>query len=298
MSEPIFQHIYLNNEESYNILKVRRPYFVVPWHFHPEFELMYIHKGEGTRFVGDHIENFVPGDLVLVGSNLPHCWKSSRHHHESKTNGTQKAVAEARVLLFKESCFGERFFDIAEFSHIKELFVRAQQGIYFYGKTRKQVVELIHKAYTQSGVKRFLLFIDILHELACSRDYKSLCSVGYKSISYSTDMLRLNKVFDFLMDNYTEPIKLEDAAAEAYMSPTAFCRYFKAHTNKTFIYFLNELRIGFAKELLIADEINVSDIYLSCGFQNASNFYEQFKKIVGCSPLQFRKQHEEKSIYW
>lgn len=290
MSEPLFQHIYLKEDQSYNILKVDRPYFIVPWHLHPEIEIMSIVKGEGSRFIGDSIENFGPGDLVIVGSNIPHCWKSSLRHHES--NPVYKA--EARVILFRKECFGDEFFKTFEMKNVREMFTRARRGILFTGKTSAQVSEKISKAYTEKSVKRFISFIDILNDLAESSEYKLLSSIGYKPDLFESDVQRLNKVFDFLILNFNEPLSLNDIASRAYMSPTAFCRYFKSHTNKTVISFLNEIRVGYAKKLLIENERNIGDIHFLCGFYNASNFYEQFKKIARCSPLQYRKQHENK----
>lgn len=288
MSRPLFQHIYLPDKETYNVLKVERPYFVVPWHLHPEIEIMSIVKGEGSRFVGDSIENFEAGDLVIVGSDLPHCWKNGPAHYEPNA----VCRAEARVILFREESFGKDFFNMSELKNIKEMFRLAQRGISFNGGTATYISEKINKAYEQSGVKRFISFVDILNELAESKEYKLLSSSGYKPLIFASDMQRINKIVDYLMENFQKPIKLEDIAAHAYMSPTAFCRYFKAHTHKTVIRFLNELRVGFAKKLLIDNEKNISDIHYICGFHNASNFYEQFKKIAGCTPLHFRKQHE------
>lgn len=290
MSEPIFQHIYLNDDESYNILKVDRPFFVVPWHVHPEIEIMSIVDGEGSRFVGDHIENFTAGDLVVVGSNLPHCWKNGPCHYEQDS----ASRAKARVILFREESFGHGFFSIKELKNIREMFRRAQQGICFKGRTAANAAEKILNAYEQGGAKRFISFVDILNDLAESKEYKLLTSEGYRPPLFTSDMQRLNKVVDHLMENFQKPIKLDDVASLAYMSPTAFCRYFKNHTNKTVFRFLNELRVGFAKKLLLEDKDNISDIHYICGFHNASNFYEQFKKIAGCSPLQFRKQYKNR----
>lgn len=286
----LFQHINLEDEQSFNILKVNRPYFIVPWHLHPEIEIMLIVKGTGSRFVGDSFENFEPGDLVMVGSYLPHCWKNSLKHYQQDSSGK----ADARVILFKQECFGEKFFKISELKNIKNLFIRAQRGVLFTGKTNISVSKKIIKAYSQKNYKRFISFIDILNDLAESTEYRLLSGTNYKPDLYKSDVNRLNKVLDFLSLNYHEPLRLEDIAAQAYMSPNAFCRYFKSHTNKTVINFLNELRIGYAKKLLLQNKKNISDIYSLCGFYNASNFYEQFRKITHCSPLQFRKQHEQK----
>jgi AraC-like DNA-binding protein len=175
---------------------------------------------------------------------------------------------------------------------VKDMLARAQRGISFSGKSAASVSQKISKAYNQHGVRRFIAFIDILNDLAEISEYRHLSSVDYKPTILADDMNRLNKVIDFLTKNFQRPLSLEQIAAEAFMSPTAFCRYFKEHTNKTVIRFVNELRVGHAKKLLTHDRSNVSDIHYDCGFPNASNFYEQFNKIAGCSPLKFRKQQE------
>jgi AraC-like DNA-binding protein len=288
MTEPLFQHIYLNNNQSYNLLKVDRPYFIVPWHFHPEIEIMSVIKGEGTRFVGDHIGNFGPGDLVMVGANIRHCWKNGPMHHE----GNPRCRAKAHVILFRENSFGKDFFKTSELVKIHELLERAGRGVRFTGKTQRIVSEKIMHAYAQRGVKRFIAFIDILDQLAESKEYTLLSGSYPKTGPVASDMQRLNQVLDFMMKNFKQPVKLEEIAAQACMSPTAFCRYFKAHTNKTVINFLNELRIGFAKKQIMEELQNINEICYSSGFNNVSNFYEQFKKVVGCSPLQFRKMHK------
>jgi len=293
INEPLFQHIYLKEKETYNLLKVDRPYFIVPWHLHPEIEIMSITGGQGTRFVGDSVENFNEGDLVIVGSNLPHCWKSGPSHYAEDA----KCHAKAHVILFGENCFGEQFFKLSELKGIKGILEKAKRGVCVTGKTRKIVSEKIALAYQENGVDRFISFINILNILANTTDYRLLVSTGYSTNLIDSDMLRLNKVFDYLTLNFAKQVRLEDVASQACMSPTAFCRYFKSHTNKSVIHFLNELRVGHANKLLIESNENIGNIHYKCGFRNASNFYEQFRKIASCSPLEFRKKHQAKELF-
>ncbi len=290
MHEPLFQRIHVAEDQSYNILKVDRPYFVVPWHFHPEIELLLIVGGEGTRFVGDSIDRFGPGDLVLVGSNLSHVWKNGTRHYADEA----PLRAKARVILFRDDCFGEPFFKTPEMQPIQTLFGRARRGIHFYGKTQQSVADKIFKAHSQQGAKRLMTFLDILHDLAHSQHCTALSSLSYTQSMEAGDMVRLNKVLDFMLAQFLNPLRLEDVAEQANMSPTAFCRYFKSRTNKTVVGFINELRIGYAHKLLIETPAKVGDICFDCGFNNVSNFYEQFQLITGRSPAQYRKDHQEK----
>jgi AraC-like DNA-binding protein len=292
MKKPLFQKIHLTENKSFNILKVDRPYFIVPWHFHPEIEIMLITNGTGTRFVGDSIEGFAPYDLVMVGSNLVHVWKNSHQHYEESSN----LLAEARVILFREDCFGKDFFNIPEMSAIKNLLVRAGRGLKFFGKTRLSVTKKIIAAYEQSEFDRFLSLIELLHELSQSEEYSMLSSIGYVQQVQASDLYHLNIILDYLIKNFRQEIKLEQIASLANMSPTAFCRYFKSRTNKTLIQFINELRIGYAKKMLVESRDNISTICFEAGFHNISNFYDHFNKITGKLPSQFRKEHHNKII--
>ncbi|GAB2595236.1 AraC family transcriptional regulator [Spirosoma areae] len=292
MHEPLFQRIHVDENQSYNVLKVDRPYFVVPWHFHPEIELMLVVEGEGTRFVGDSIDRFGPGDLVLVGANLSHVWKNGPAHYQEPSAARPSGVrARARVILFRDDCFGEPFFKTPEMQPVQALFQRAQRGIHFYGKTQQVVAEKIFNAHSQQGTRRLLTFLDILHDLTESQENTLLSTLSYTQSMDAGDMARLNMVLNFLMQSFRNPLRLEEVAAQANMSPTAFCRYFKSRTNKTVVGFINELRVGYAHKLLIETSAKVGDICFDCGFNNLSNFYEQFQAITGRSPAQYRNEH-------
>lgn len=292
MHEPLFQKIHLTENRSFNILKVDRPHFVVPWHFHPEIEIMLVLKGKGTRFVGDSIEHFEPYDLVMIGANLAHVWKNSHEHYTD----TPACVAEARVILFQESCFGNNFFSVPEMNAVSDLLQRASKGICFEGKSRERMADLIMQSYHKQGAEQFIALMAILHELSITKEYRYLCSAGYSQNVQAADLVRLNGVIDFLMKNFRNAIRLEDVAAIANMSVTAFCRYFKSRTHKTVIQFINELRIGYAHKLLVETQLNVDQVCYECGFNNVSNFYEQFQKITLRSPHKFRKEHSEKAV--
>lgn len=292
MHEPLFQRIHVAENQSYTVLRVDRPYFVVPWHFHPEIELMMVVEGEGTRFVGDSIDRFGPGDLVLVGANLSHVWKNGATHY-AEPSGIR---AKARVILFRDDCFGDSFFKTPEMQPVRALFQRAERGIFFYGETQQAVAEKISNAHSQQGIRRLLTFLDILHDLANSEEYRLLSTLSYTQSMGAGDIARLNTVLNFLVTEFRNPLRLEEVAAQANMSPTAFCRYFKSRTNKTVVGFINELRVGHAHKLLLETPAKVADISFACGYNNQSNFYEQFQLITGRSPAQYRKEHLKKQM--
>lgn len=292
MQKPLFQKINLTVNKSFNILKVDRPYFIVPWHFHPEVEIMLIMKGTGTRFIADSIEEFEPYDLVMVGANLAHVWKNCHQHYEESSY----LRAEARVILFREDCFGKDFFDIAEIEGIKNLLIRAGRGIKFFGDTKSVIASKIIAAFEQNELDRFISLIQILHELSLSKEYSILSSIGYVQQIQASDLYHLNLILDYLIKNFRKEIKLDQISKLANMSPSAFCRYFKSRTNKTLIQFINELRIGYANRKLLETRDNISTICFESGFNNISNFYDHFYKITGKHPSQFREEHHNKII--
>lgn len=287
MNGPLYQKIHLKDSKSFNVLKVDRPFFIVPWHVHPEVEIMLVTSGHGTRFVGDSIESFKPYDLVMVGSNVPHVWKNGHEHYEEGSG----LLAEAHVILLKLDCFGKDFFNIPEMKAVKELFVKAERGLKFEGKTKERIAEKIISAYAYEGIGQFLCLMEILDELSGSKEYSFLSSVGYNQNVKVNDLRPLDNVIDFIMKNFRKEITLTQVAHVANMAPTAFCRYFKARTNKTVVQFINELRIGYARKLLMETRTNVEQICFESGFNNVSNFYEQFRKITGKSPFKYRKEH-------
>jgi AraC-like DNA-binding protein len=271
---------------------VDRPYFIVPWHFHPEIEIMLIINGEGTRFVGDSIEEFRPNDLVVVGSNLTHVWKNNLDHYKVSS----KLRAEARVILFREECFGRSFFNIAEMEKIHDMLTKAARGLKFFGNTAFSVKNKILTSYEQNEIGRFTALIHILDELSQSKEYSTLSSIGYVQKVQTSDLKHLNTILDYLLNNFKNEIKLEEVSKLANMSPTAFCRYFKSHTNKTLIQFTNELRVGYAKKQLVESNDTISTICFESGFNNISNFYDHFYKLTGKQPSQFRDAHDNKLI--
>lgn len=290
MKSPRFIKIHFPENKPFDIVKVVRPYFVVPWHFHPEIEIMLITQGSGTRFVGDSIESFEPLDLAMIGPNLAHVWKNGQPHF------TQRAaqLAEATYIVFRLDSFGKDFFNLPELASIKALIERSQSGLKFHGATRLAVAEQILAAHHETGVAQFLMLLEILRNLAKSDESTTLCSATYRQRVDASDLHRLDSVLDYLMMNYRNEVKLEEVANIANMSLTAFCRYFKDRTNKTVIQFLNEIRIEHAHKMLTETTNTVEQISTDCGFKNVSNFYQQFQKITGKSPLKFRKEHKER----
>lgn len=274
--------------EAFRIMRVNEPYFFPSWHFHPEYEIMLVEHGTGVRFVGDSVERFQTGDLVFYGSNIPHLYRSDREYYQL----TPGLISRATVVYFKEDFLGQSFLDLPGITAVKRLFALSKRGIRFKGKARNELRKHILQLDEQKdGISRVIDLLTILRLMVSAHEYDLLSSGAFIKYVDEEDCERMNNVYQFIMDNHTRNPSLEEVAKVAHMSETAFCRYFKTHTNKTYTQFLNEVKIGNACKLLVDNEMSVSQICFEVGFNNFPHFNNQFKKITGLTPSQYQRRH-------
>ena len=285
--KPVLEKLTLEPKYSFVVLNDILPYYPTPWHYHPEYELVLVVKSTGQRIVGDNIENFVDGDLVLIGPNLPHVYNNDSQYYEGK----EELTAEAIVIHFTEESFGKGLFKLPEMTLIKQLFKKSQCGLKFKGKTRKVITSKMRNILASSGSSRIIELLSILEILSLSSEYQLLSSPGFILKNNSSGAERITKVHEYILRNFSKDISLEDVAGIANMAPNSFCRLFKSCTRKTFSTFLNEIRIGYACKLISEGKQNIAEICYSSGFNNLSNFNRQFKKITQKSPLQYKKNY-------
>lgn len=279
-------------EHSFSVVKDDSDYFYKEFHYHPEIELSLILKGEGTRFVGDNIERFSEGDLVLLGPNLPHVWRSDIKEGQKNKIGDSSSI----VINFAPGFLGEHFFDTPEFLTVKELLERSSGGIRLSGKIRDEVDKRMRKMLSVSYAERLIMLLDILRKISLSKELKILSSQNILNAYLPTDSERIRKVHQYIIKHFKDHIRLEDVAEAASMSPTAFCRYFRKRTRKTFSSFLTEVRIGYACQILMEKKIKVQQACYESGFSNLSNFNKQFKAVMQVSPSEFLRGHPNFSI--
>lgn len=275
---PIDSHIHYYIEDL--------PHFIVPWHYHPAIEIMYITRGIGTRFVGDCIEQYEEGDVCMIGPNLPHEWRNDDAYFD-KESGLR---ATCICLFFKREIFDPNFIRLPEMNNIRDLIERSRRGLKFTGKSKLEITRFIRSSVNDVGVRKVTNLLTLLELMATSTEYELLASVGFTNSVNSEDFERFNKVYKFLVKNFATSIRLEEVSTLVGLTPTAFCRYFKGRTKKTFVEYLNEMRIGYSKKLLLENKMKISTISGEVGFPNLSNFISQFKKVTGMSPSQFQKQ--------
>jgi AraC-like DNA-binding protein len=287
--KPVFLKVSNSLETSIDIRHEIAPYFKNPWHFHPELELTLILESSGTHFIGNSISAFYKNELTLTGPNLPHFWRCDPIYYQK---GHLKA--EAIIVRFSECFLGKGFFFLPEMHHVNNLFKISRRGLKIFGDTKERTAQIMGDMMQMDGAGRIIALLQILNLLASSSEYKTLSSIGFAQTYETSDIERINDVYTYLMENFTHPIELKDAASVANMNPAAFCRYFKTKTGKTFTQFLQEFRIGHACKILIEGKFNVSQVCYESGFQNQSYFIKQFKKITQQTPLQYQNQHNNR----
>lgn len=263
----------------------RYPHFLKIWHYHPELELVIIMESTGTRFVGDSIEKFNKGEVVLLGKNLPHMWLNDPDYFEENSG----LNADALCLHFKEDFLGNEFLGLEVTDHILQLFKMANRGIKFLDLDFSIEAQIKSIGEALNEFSGLLLLLKLLDRLARHKKIELLTSEVYSvsNFSESTD-----KTQEFIFNNFNRPIQLSEVAAIAKMNPSAFSRYFKRIHRKTFSKYLIEMRVGYACKLLMENKSTISSICYESGFNNISNFNKQFRRIMEMTPSDYIKKHK------
>lgn len=249
------------------------------FHFHNEYEIALIIKSSGKRIVGDNIEDFTDGDLVLMGPHLPHI---------SYNNYVETPEVHALVIYFNPDWLTDTYINSSDLTDFRKLLEDMNRGIKIIGRTKKKVTESMVKLKKSSGLERVIIILKILEIISRSKEYEYLASEGYANSYSKKDVKRIDEVYKYVMKNFTDNIMLEDIAAIANMTPTAFCKFFKNKTQKTFSNFVNEVRIGYACKLLCDENLSISQICFKCGFNNLTNFIKNFKRFAKMIPSEYK----------
>jgi AraC-like DNA-binding protein len=271
---------------SFSVRQDLVPYINNRWHYHAEVELIHFKKGCGTQFIGDSIRPFKDGDVLLVGSNLPHYWRFADSYFEEEAN----EKADVRVAHFCENFWGSQFLQLPENIHIRGLLDRAKRGLQITGKTRQKVGELLEALLQTDNNYRIILLMEALNLIAGSNQSETLASIGFKQDIVDNDKDRINAIYEYSIKNFKRTIQLEEIASVANISPNSFCRYFKSRTRKTYSQFLIEIRVGHACKLLIENKMSIKQLCYESGFNNFTSFHKYFKLITNKSPLTYQKE--------
>jgi AraC-like DNA-binding protein len=278
---PEFLDRSVDHDKSVSVTRYYNKPLVNIWHYHEQLELVCIIESSGTRFIGDNIQKYEAGDIILIGKNLPHMWQE-----ESPVDSTSSSDV---VAIHLGSSFTKSdLLSLPEYSNIKRLLDLSAQGIAFHNA--HYLLDKIGRLEKLEGFQQFILVTEILNDLGSSKDFKLLTSQGFVEKLNDQKKGRLQLVHDYVMNNFRKEIGLVSAANVANMNPSSFSRYFKQAYGNTFSEYVNEIRVGYACKLLLEDDISVTQTCFQSGFNNISNFNKQFKKLRNLSPKEYRNR--------
>jgi len=273
--------------ESFVVSRYDHQWFERSLHYHSEYEILLITRGFGTRIIGDHTSAFREGDLVLLGGNIPHAWFSDPVFFEPGSALRSQSI----YIHFDRAIFGNRFISLPEMQHIHQLLDRARYGLKFSEEGSALLISAMEKITHCSGVDRLLVLIEIL-DLFYKGAYSALISESFYNSALMTKTVRLKKVHEYVMNNYANEISVRAAADTAGMNVSAFCRYFKQMTGRTFSRYVREIRVDYAQQLLINTNLASGEICFECGFGSVAYFNKCFKSICRKSPLEYRSAYK------
>lgn len=253
------------------------------WHYHEEYELIYIMSGEGIRIVGENLSNFRPPQLALVGPWLPHLWKNVE---------SEEGMVDIIIIKFTSSFNGQNLFDIPEFFQISKLLKQSKRGILFNTDTINKVNNLLIKLPETEGAERLINFMHILNILSQSEDSEILTFSDFFLPSSVEGENRLSKIINYISDNFYEQVSIEELASVAAMTPSSLCRFFKNRTNKTIFQFINEFRVGKACQMLISGNQTIAEICFDSGFNSLTSFNRVFKDFKKLTPSQYKQKYQ------
>lgn len=279
--KPHHEIMQMTAHDSFLVFDRIKEVFDFPMHYHPEIELNYISGGKGVRrVVGDNLEEIDDKELVLVGPNLHHCWEQH--------NAVKKQMREI-TIQFSNNLFETSFLSRAILRPIKDMFFRANHGIAFSCEACLQVEPRILGLSKMDGIDYFLEIFSILYDLSISRNQRILSTSTVEPDKFEHNQ-KLNILSDYVRKNYDSKISISDVCELLNMSNGTFNRFIKKNTGRTFVDYLNDLRIGFATRLLIEKDRSISEIAYLCGFNNIANFNRRFKKNKGCTPTEYKRE--------
>ncbi|MEN8202300.1 MAG: AraC family transcriptional regulator [Bacteroidota bacterium] len=280
--DPIFEKVPLV-DSSFLIKEEAFPHYEIPWHVHPEYELAYVTRVSGIRYIGDSTTEVDGDDLILLGPNLPHAWISRARH---KRVETVKQV----IVQFSKDFLGRNLWLKPEFQHIAQLLNRAQKGLGIQGDSREMISRKMLWMLEADKFQRVMGLLEILDILASGKEYETLSRMTIEEVKGDSESQRINVIYNFVLENYRHRCTVPMVSSHFGMTPQSFCRYFKNRTKKTFIGFLNEVRISHACKLLTSDELSIIEVCYNSGFDSLSNFNRQFKKVTGTTPGRYRTE--------
>ncbi|WP_140939309.1 AraC family transcriptional regulator [Sphingobacterium lumbrici] len=283
--KPIFAKVIETvGEEIYALRVTDREAFSTEFHFHKECQLTYIVQSKGKRLIGDSLDNFCDDELTFLGSDLPHVWYNEQINIEKEEDHKAYSIA----LFFDPVRLEQKLADFFNTGKLIYFLHISQRGLLFHGQIKREIVDILHKMLEADDLNKTILLLQLIDLMIHTKDMEFLSGSNYTNTYIPKDMQRIDKVFQYVFENYVSEISLEKVSSLMNLSRHAFCRYFKSRTQKTFVQFVNEVRIMHACEMIQDNKDQINNIAYACGFNSLSNFNKIFKSIKGKTPSQYK----------
>lgn len=284
--KPDFQCHLPESEKSFRVFYKTQDRQNAPLHYHPDYEMNFVIKGNGRRFVGSTIENFEAGDLIMLAPNIPHRWNNTNNAHHSYSS---------LVIQWKEDFLGKAWQSIPEFKPISRLFDLSNKGIKFDHCVANEIKRSQTDLLKLPPFQKLLLFLQLLDDMAKTTEFRILSEDRFP---FKDDLpnSRMNKILQFIKENYAEKITLSKIASLVNMSEGAFSRFFSQAMGKPFFSFLNEYRIEMACKMLRESDSQAAEVGFACGYECLQFFYRQFARYIHCSPGDYRRKLSQNAL--
>ena len=287
--KPFLESLHTSALSSFLVRKFDEKNFSAPYHFHPEYELTFILNGKGKRYAGTNMQDFYPGDFVLLGSNLPHCWKNEKPKGKEKVSSI--------VIQFQKDFLGNDFFEKPEMIKVASLLQKSSNGLHFTVKTEWFKHKMLELSEEKNTFTKMIFLLQLLNELSVTKSHLILHKQKPNAKFSITEQQRIHAVTAYIIDNFKNEVSLTAAAALINMTPQSFCKYFKRLTRKTFIEAVTDYRVDYAAQQLIQTEHSISQVSFDSGFNDLSHFHKIFKTRMELSPLCYRNTFLQKLEY-
>ncbi len=281
----LFQKLPLTPGNSFIIHRYESPYFETPWHFHEEYELVYCEKGFGNKFIGNSFSAYQEGEIAFIGKNVPHLFKADDSFYVPEATVKPSSI----VVQFVEDFLGTAFFLSPEMTEMKQVLSLSRNGLTVGGETRRKIKTILFEMLESDKIGRLRGLLEVFGQLSVSKELYPL-SVNQISGINVNDSLKMNKVLEYALLHYKEDISIRQVADLTNLSESAFCRYFKSRTQKSFLGFIIEMRLNESRRLLKETDLSILEICYESGFNNLSNFNRLFRKQFQQSPAEYRKR--------
>lgn len=261
------------------------PYFYDTLHKHEEHQVTFISAGSGTLICGEYLGRFEPGDVFFFGANQPHVLKCDEEYYKVGSDRTVRMVS----IFFQNDSLGSRFLDLGESRELKKFLGRAGYGIKFSLEVTERAGHLLEKSIKQRELSLIVVFLELM-EVLMSDSVPQFMSQAILPAMNDDEGQRMNAVVQYTLKHFRSPIGIDEIASVASMVPNSFCRYFKLRTRKTYLNYLNEIRIAHACQLLQKDRLSVSQVAHLSGFRNLAHFNRSFKKVMHVTPGKYGRE--------